>query len=887
MSSKTLEKHNPSVAERTVERIQSYDFRAKLPKILRYAALVAGGIIVLVVAASFYTTRSKPAFKFKPEHAHLSTDVIAEVSGYERTESDGSTPKYFIKADTARTFSDNHQELENAYVKVFAADGQVFDEIKADKAVYVPEANKNFTAYLAGNVKITTRDALNVETDGVTYTRASETAETDDSIAFERENIRGTAVGATVKMADKKLELRQDVEIETFESAAKKSAGVKYAKLNAANAVYDQTANSIELMGGFKAKIDSDGRTSDVSAGRAVAWLSGGETDLATRDLTKLELFENVHIVSNDGKTTTIDAANAAYDKPLDRFELSGSARIVTEQDSRKTEIQAQTAVYDRKGLKASLNGAAQVAQGPDYVKGDSMDVDLFPSEEIKHSVVTGNTFLKQTSSERLTQASANEMTIDYAAPGQLRNARAVGNARAELVPTTVSDYSKATLTTPKVISIDFKGAGLLTAMNTDGRTTIQLDAPGNAPDAATKRVTADTVKTYFHDNGQDISKAEAVGNAVLEIEPVKKSPEIYDTTVNAPRFDCEFFPMGNNARECVGGVGAKTVRRPTVPTADRGEQVLNSERVVATFDAASKDLSELQAVGNGRYSELDRRGLAERFIYSANDKVLRLRGGEPTVWDDRSRAKARDIDWNTASQISYLRGGVSTTFYNGGSMGAASPFSDNKKPVFITSNEAVLDRNADTAVFTGAARAWQDDNYVRADRLTVLQREGKLVAEGAVQSGLYDAKIKRAGKESRVPVFAAAEAMTYDRNGRALRYTGNVDIRQATDRITAESADVFLNDQNEVSRTVAERSVVITQPGRRATGSHVEYSAETEIAIIQGDPATVNDSENGSTSGSQITVYFRENRFIGSGRGRQNPNTRVKSVYKTTSPQE
>ncbi|MBX3282280.1 MAG: LPS export ABC transporter periplasmic protein LptC [Acidobacteria bacterium] len=875
------------MAERTIEKIQSYDFRAKLPKILRYAALVAAGLIVVVVVASFYTARSKPAFKLKPEHAHLSTDVIAEVSGYERTESDGTTPKYYIKADTARTFSDNHQELENAYVKVFAADGQAFDEINADKAIYVPEADKNFTAYLAGNVKINTRDALKIETDGVTYTRATETAESDDKILFDRDNIRGTAIGATVKMAEKKLELRENVEVETFESAEKKAAGVKYAKLNAASAIYDQNANSIELNGGFKAKIESAGRTSDVSAGRAIAWLSGAETSPEGRELTKLELFENVHIVSNDGKTTTIDAGNAVYEKPLDRYQLSSGARIVTEQDSRKTEIQADSAVYDRKGLKATLNGSAQVAQGSDYVKGDTIIADLFSSEEIKHAVVSGNTFLKQTTRERLTQASANELTIDYAAPDQLRTARAVTNARAELVPTTVSDYSKATLTTPRSITIDFKGKGLLAAMHTDGRTTIQLDAPGNAPDAATKRVTADTVKTYFHDNGQDISKAEAVGDAVLEILPVKKAAEIYNTTVNAPRFDCEFFPTGNNARECIGGTGAKTVRKPTVAAPGSGDQLLTSDKVIAAFDSATKDLSELQAAGNAKFSELDRRGLAERFVFSQNDKILRLRGGEPTVWDDRSRAKASEIDWNTATQISSLRGGVSTTFYNGGAMGGASPFSSTNKPVFITSVEAVFDRNSDTAVYTGNARAWQDDNYVRADKLTILQGQGKLVAEGSVQSGLYDAKINRAGKESRVPVFASANALTYARDGRTLSYRGNVDIRQASDRITAESADIFLSEKSEVTRTVAERSVVLTQPGRRATGDRVEYSAETEIAVLDGSPAMVSDAENGSSSGSQITVYFRENRFVGSRRGRQNPNSRVKSVYKTADPQE
>ncbi|KXJ99515.1 MAG: OstA-like protein [Acidobacteria bacterium OLB17] len=772
-------------------------------------------------------------------------------------------------------------------MKVFAADGQSADEIRADKAIYVPEADKNFTAYLAGNVKIDTRDSLHVTTDGITYTRATDTAETDENVAFERDNVRGTSVGATVKMAEKKLSLHENVEIETFESADKRAAGVKYAKLNAAKAVYDQAANTIELTGGFKAKIDSADRKSDVSATRAVAWLMGDETAPESRSLSKLELFESVHIVSNDGKTTTIDAGRAVYDKPADRFELADSARIVTEQNSRKTEIQAQTAVYDRKGLKVTLNGAAQVAQGTDYVKGDSMTIDLFPSEELKYAVVTGNTFLKQVTPERLTQASANELTIDYAAPDRLRSARAVTNARAELVPTTVSDYSKATLTTPRSITLQFKGSGILSGMTTDGRTTIQLDAPGNAPDAATKRVTADTVKTYLHDNGQDLSKAEAVGNAVLEIEPIKKAAEIYNTTVNAPRFDCEFFQTGNNARECVGGTGAKTVRRPTVAGAGRGDQTLMSDRVIATFDAATKDLSELQAVGNARYSEQERRGLAERFTFNQNDKVLRLRGGEPTVWDDRSRGKAREIDWNTATQVSTLRGGVSTTFYNVGVMGGSSPFSKGNRPVFITSEEAVLDRNADTAVYTGNARAWQDDNYVRADKLTIFQSQGKMTAEGGVQSGLYDATIKRAGKDSRVPVFASSNAMTYTRDGRLLSYRGNVDIRQGADRITAGAADVFLSEKNEVTRTVAENSVVLTQPGRRAVGDHVEYSAATEIAILKGNPATVSDAENGSTQGSEITVYFRENRFIGNGRGRQNPNSRVKSVYKTTNPQE
>ena len=97
--------------------------------------------------------------------------------------------------------------------------------------------------------------------------------------------------------------------------------------------------------------------------------------------------------------------------------------------------------------------------------------------------------------------------------------------------------------------------------LQTQGRTTIQLNAPNNSPDAANKRLTADSVKTIFHANGKDLAKAEAVGNAELYVEPLRASAENYKTTMNAARFDCEFFETGNNARNCTAQTKAKVVR--------------------------------------------------------------------------------------------------------------------------------------------------------------------------------------------------------------------------------------------------------------------------------------------------------------------------------------
>src|SRR5829696_956388 len=189
---------------------------------------------------------------FPTEH---SKDVVAVVNGYERREMDGDVVKYYVKADRGTTFSDNHQELENVYLEVFNPEGGASDKITSAKAVYIPEENKNFTGYFAGNVNIETRDALKVKTEQVSYKKSDETATADESIEFERETIRGRAFGAVVKVAEKKLELLRDVELETFESAELASSNVKQASVKAGYAVYDQSSETVELRGGVQANI--------------------------------------------------------------------------------------------------------------------------------------------------------------------------------------------------------------------------------------------------------------------------------------------------------------------------------------------------------------------------------------------------------------------------------------------------------------------------------------------------------------------------------------------------------------------------------------------------------------------------------------------------------
>ncbi|MGD9560995.1 MAG: LPS export ABC transporter periplasmic protein LptC [Pyrinomonadaceae bacterium] len=864
------------------DTISQFKTRAKLPKIFGGAAIVVFAAAVCVVVVSFFLTRSNPEFRMKGFPTSLSEDVVATVNGYERREMDGELTRYLIRADKATSFSDNHQELENVFLQVFSEDGSTSDQISAQKAVYIPAENKNFTAYFAGKVNIDTRDALNVKTEQLTYTRADEIAKAEELVEFKRSDVRGRSIGATVHVKEKVLELLKDVEIHSGgEAEAERST------LTSGYATYDQAAEKIDLSNGIAAEMTSSGDAgkpaghSSLSADRAVAFLAEGSVE--SKPINRVELFGSVNIERSEGDSapTKISSQYALYQKPIERFDLRGAVYILTAEDGRPTEARAENAVYQQPQGMIDLTGNASVTQTSSLVQGHSIHAELDAAKKVKLAEVSTNGLVRQTTPERTTEAAGPKLIAAFGDGQELVDVRVLGAGSASLIPANAAGYTKLTMTAARSIDVDFKGEGLLDKIVTAGRTNIKMDVPNNSPNAANKSVTADSVTSTFSANGKDLANAIAVGNAQLVISPLNPSENTYQTSVYAPRFDCDFFAAGSDPKTCVAAAKTKTVRVPSKPTANRGTQNITSEKLVANFDPQSRELASLEAVGDAKFTERDRNGTSERIIYTSADETVRLRGGGPNVWDSKARAKAPEIDWNTKLDVSELRGGASTTYYNSSGTGGAAPFEKSEKPIYITADNARFDHRAEVAVYTGNARGWQDKNYVRSHRMTISEKDGRFVAEENVQSLLYEAKRRDNGVETNQPVFVAAQKLTYTRDDRHLRYENNVDIRQGKERITGGLADIFLNENSDPAKTEVRQNVVITQPKRRAAADYARYEAATEVVFLQGDPATVEDAEQGRTRASEITVNLKEDRYIGIGPSKQNSAGRTRSVYK------
>ncbi|MEJ7578135.1 MAG: LPS export ABC transporter periplasmic protein LptC [Pyrinomonadaceae bacterium] len=615
-----------------------------------------------------------------------------------------------------------------------------------------------------------------------------------------------------------------------------------------------------------------------------------GKVQIETRDRLKAQ----TEAITYDQRTETAEtivpvefqrdnvhgrADAATVDSKNKKLNLRGGVEITVEPDvnneaamrnahrGRPVTIRAPRADFDQTALILSFSGGASAEQERDIMSGETLSAQLGEQKRVRHIAARGNSYLRTMEEGRAAEIHSAEMDFTFNADQKLERAESRRDVRAR----SLDSDAEMNLANANNVITEFSvqnEKSLLREMRADGRPVVTLGAPrsqANNPRAAGKRLTADNMKLMWRASGRDIERIEAAGNAELVVEPVQATPIADRKTLHAPRFDCEFYEAGNLARVFFATGGARAIFEPLQPSEQRATRTITSQNMSATFVRETQDVERLEAQLDARFNERDRNGQAANAVYTAADETIRLRGGEPVIWDSRARTKAAEIDSNSRARTSQARGRVTTTYYSQEGTNGATPFAKVKSPVFASGNEAEFDHDAKLAVYNGNARLWQDDNFVSADRIILRSEQRRMEGDGNVKSALYQVRRKEAsGARTVVPVFASSDRMFYQDADRLLHYEGNVDIKQGTERITSAIADVFLlKDSYEVERTVAQRSVVVQQPGKRGTGDWAQYTAADETVVLAGNPARVEDAEQGTSESRRMTVYLRENRIV------------------------
>src|SRR5713226_4179712 len=252
------------------KRITAVDLRARVPAIARLLALfvlIAGGIFVGV---SYYKMRHNTPFRMKSEGTTLSKEITGIINGYEQRITRNDRLYLWLRAARDVTYADGHHELEDVNLQIFPPVGDQPDQITSSRSLY---DQKNGLIQFDGNVQVETHDALKVKTESILYHQDSEMAETSQPITFERENVSGKATGALVDDKNKRLELRNEVEVtvapEAFKDPNKKDtkplkgARAKPVTIHSAQAVFEQTSMRLTFSGGATAEQEQDVMSGD------------------------------------------------------------------------------------------------------------------------------------------------------------------------------------------------------------------------------------------------------------------------------------------------------------------------------------------------------------------------------------------------------------------------------------------------------------------------------------------------------------------------------------------------------------------------------------------------------------------------------------------------
>lgn len=579
--------------------------------------------------------------------------------------------------------------------------------------------------------------------------------------------------------------------------------------------------------------------------------------------------------------------------------EKSSSAEWKESTRSRPVKITSPAANFDQNLMVITFNNGAAVEQEQDTISGDTLIAYLDEQKKVKQIATRGKSYMRTMEEGHAAELSATDADFFFDADQRLQQATAMTAVYAR----SLNADSDVTINNTDLLKITFQAENdrsIIKEMTADGhppegRTVITMSAPkshANDSHASSKKLTANKVRLVWHSNGVDLEHAEAIGNAELIVEPAVSTPTSERRILTGPRFDIEFFEAGNLAQRFTAIDNPKLTLEPLAPTPKHQTKTLNAQKMTSLFIKETQEIERVDCVGQVKYNEADRNAQSETAVYTGTDGLLKLRGGPPPnglpiIWDARARTTATEIDSDTLNDISYARGKVATTYYSQEQTNGATPFSKVKSPVFIVSDRAELTHNTNVAVYIGRARAWQDDNFLRADRITLRGEEKTMQGDGSVQSMLYRTQQKDAktGQASVVPVFATSEQINYRDVDKLLHYEKNVDMKQGTDRLLSQSADIYLRSTEqgnyEIDHFIAQRDVVVTQPGRRGTGNWALYTAANETVVLTGNPAHVEDVEEGTSIGKRVTLYRNENRVVSDDPSGEQATGRITTTHK------
>jgi lipopolysaccharide export system protein LptA len=789
---------------------------------LRVWLLVGAGLLVIVIA-SFLGYAHYRAHRFLAElPGKLGIDVTRETNAVTYSQSVGGRTVYTIHAAKAIEHKDGKYTLHDVGIVLYGRTSDRADRIYGSEFEYDPKAG---VAKAVGEVHLDLEAPAPVDAQSKRdYAAGREPAQEGES-APERMDTRMVHVKTSGLVFMQKLGTAatdQEIEFE-FHGMTGHAVGADFDS-NTGVVVLHSAVKVVGLQRGqpasltaARAELDRPRRQVMLTQAKYVlvggAKAGAGQTAQAERMVVHLREDGSAERMEAEGAVTLTDGNGGRVVAPRGDVLLNAESR-------------PRSAVLAG-GVRYVAEAALRQAQG-EAAEGRAK----FDHEgRLKHVVLTGAVKLHERvrASDAASggwnvhdlAAGAVELALapDGAGKPQLQNAKATGGARLDVVSSTAKP-------------------GHLTETSTD--------------------LGGDVLTAHFaqEDGAQRLAVVNGAGHTLLR----RVSATGVVNTSSGDKLEVRFKPRAGHA---------------TAAAADEISTAVQEGNVVMTQTAARKQ--------GDTSSPQEQKATAARVAYDGAAQKLTLTGNVQV-------ADAGSELWADRLAIAQQTGDGEAN----GSVKATYKLSQNgDEPVHVLAARAVLKHDAGQATFYGtgqrSARLWQGASQVEAPVIQFDQKEKRLVARGVGQGGplvvhtvLVNAGSGKAGAGTIAKtqvVRVASRELTYSDQAHTAEFAGGVRVESADGTMSGQQAVIYLQGSKAggeansgapgavqggfmgggVERVVATGYIEIDQPGRRATGEQVVYTASDGMFVLSGTavaPPKLVDETRGTVTGTSIRFH-------------------------------
>lgn len=571
----------------------------------------------------------------------------------------------------------------------------------------------------------------------------------------------------------------------------------------------------------------------------------------------------------------TGSARGAIYDSKNGTLELSSDIHLKTS-GSPATELQARNAVFAQTSRELTLL-AASAESGVKSATSERLVLHLRADNTVERAAATG--ISARIRGPRPAEFHAQTADVAFGARNLLQNAVFSGGVNWQ------TGSPSATTGSAGRVSLAFTGKNRVRSAQLRDHVVISQAANGGAKSAQQSEFRGDGLDVWVR-SGRFIQAANSVGAAEIALANAQTSTSAQlsggKTAISAGRFDAK-FGSGNLISALNGSAPVKIVSsNPGQP-----DRISTSRELTASFSGSNQALQDAVQTGDVQIQEGERTATGDRADFNMSKDTLVLTGNvrfaDPTLGATLTSNSLR-LDRKTG-QV-FATGEVKTSYSAQKSQPSGAMLAS-AEAIHVTAPQMTAQSATSVAQYTGGARLWQGGNIVQAPSIEFNRNQRTLVARGEDGKRVSTVFVQGGQSAKKAPVEVSADRLGYNDSQRKASFEGAVMIKSAGSTLQANRADVLLKPSvlpnsgnsggkkpqnpssaapSEVQSIDAVGNVLLQQPGRKASGNQLVYTADEGKFVLTGTPQkppSIFDAEHGQVTGVSLTFFNRDDRVL------------------------